>query len=161
MKPWPSQARPKMGLSGQAQAGRSLHTWEVRNRKRAKLNALNGQWQSLKDEASEMDHTYLETNKGNLTHRQKQCQKCQTDKRANRLKINVHEWPLPQAMAQAQLVLFELSPPRAFSAWREITSKILLDIGMTNAPDKADQPKLLLDTYSGLRHWAVLHTYHR
>ncbi len=137
------------------------HAWEVRNRKRAELNALNGQWQSLKDEASEMDHTYLEINKGNLTHRQKLCQKCQTDKRANRLKIDVHEWPLPQATAQAQLVVFELSPPRAFSAWREITSKILLDIGMTNAPDKADQPKLLLDTYSGLRHWAVLHTYHR
>ncbi|KAH8992975.1 hypothetical protein EDB92DRAFT_2086709 [Lactarius akahatsu] len=32
---------------------------------------------------------------------------------------------------------------------------------MTNAFDNADQPKLLLDAYSGLNHWAVRHTYHR
>ncbi|KAI9441022.1 hypothetical protein H4582DRAFT_1811232 [Lactarius indigo] len=137
------------------------HAWEERNRKRAELDTLNRQWQTLKDEASEMDHTYLENVNGNLTHRNKQCQKCQLDKRANKLKIDVHEWPLPRATAQAQLVVFELSPPRAFSAWREITSKILLDIRMTDAPDNADQPKLLLETYSGLRNWAVRHSYHR
>ncbi|KAH9033550.1 hypothetical protein EDB85DRAFT_1890221 [Lactarius pseudohatsudake] len=137
------------------------HAWEERNRKRAELDALNGQWQTLKDEASEMDHTYLENVNGNITHRNKHCKKCQIDKRANRLKIDVHEWPLPQATAQAQLVVFELAPPRAFSAWREITSKILLDIRMTDAPDNADQPMLLLDTYSSLRDWAVRHTYHR
>ncbi|KAH8997132.1 hypothetical protein EDB86DRAFT_3043676 [Lactarius hatsudake] len=137
------------------------HAWEERNRKRAELDALNGQWQTLKDMASEMDHTYLENVNGNILHRNKQCKKCQLDKRANRLKIDVHEWPLPQATAQAQLVVFELAPPRAFSAWREIVSKILLDIRMTNAPESADQPKLLLDAYSGLSHWAVRHTYHR
>ncbi|KAH9017600.1 hypothetical protein EDB84DRAFT_1276503 [Lactarius hengduanensis] len=137
------------------------NAWEERNRKRAELDALNGQWQTLKDEASEMDHTYLENVSGGITHRNKQCQKCQIDKRANKLKIDVHEWPLPQATAQAQLVVFELAPPRAFSAWREITSKILLDIGTTNTFDNADQPKLLLDAYSGLNHWAVRHTYHR
>ncbi|KAH9056702.1 hypothetical protein EDB87DRAFT_1687037 [Lactarius vividus] len=137
------------------------HASDERNRKRAELDALNGQWQTLKDEASEMDHTYLENFNGNIIHRKKQCQKCQLDKRANKLKIDVHEWPLPRATAQAQLVVFELAPPRAFSAWREITSKILLDIRVTNVPDNADQPKLLLDTYSGLRDWAVRHRYHR
>ena len=136
--------------------------WEQRNRKRAELDSLNAQWQSLKDSAAEISHTYVEVNNGNtLTHRPKRCQKCQTDKAANRLKIDVHEWPLPQAMAQAQLVTFELSPPRAFSAWREVTYMILFDIRMTNASDGANQPKLLLDTFSGLQHWAVRHPYHR
>ena len=136
--------------------------WEERNRKRAELDSLNAQWQSLQDSAAEIDHTYVEVNNGNkLTHRPKRCQKCQTEKAANRLKIDVHEWPLPQATAQAQLVTFELSPPRAFSSWREVTYMILFDIRMTNAADGANQPRLLLDTFSGLRHWAVRHPYHR
>ncbi|KAH9169113.1 hypothetical protein EDB89DRAFT_1908861 [Lactarius sanguifluus] len=140
------------------------HAWEERNQKRAELDALNERWQTLKTESAKMDHTLSENNKGNMTHwhQAKQCQKCQIDKRAKKLRIDVHEWPLPQATAQAQLIVFELAPPRAFSAWREITSKILLDIGIvTNAPDNTNQPKLLLDSYSGLRDWAVRHTYHR
>ncbi|KAH9040265.1 hypothetical protein EDB83DRAFT_2228304 [Lactarius deliciosus] len=138
------------------------HAWEERNQKRAELDALNEQWQTLKVEASNMDHTISENNKGKMTHGVKRCQKCQIDKMAKKLTIDVHEWPLPQATAQAQLVVFELAPPRAFSAWREITSKVLLDIGIvTNAPDNTNQSMLLLESYSGLRDWAVRHTYHR
>ncbi|KAI9432124.1 hypothetical protein H4582DRAFT_2084063 [Lactarius indigo] len=137
------------------------HAWEERNLKRAELDSLNGQWQLLKYMAAEMDHAYLEDNRGNSTHRNKLCQKCQTNKAANRLKISVHEWPLPQATVQAQLVIFELSPPRAFSTWREITYKILCDIGTPNVSDDANQPKVLLDTFSGLTQWAARHEYHR
>ncbi len=132
---------------------------EQQEEKRAELGVLNERWRSLKDAASRMDHSYTKDYEGNLVHGC--CQKCQTDKKANKLKIDVFEWPLPQATAQAQLVIFELSPPRAFSAWREITYKILADIGMPNASDNADKPKLLLDTFSGLRDWAVCHEYHR
>jgi hypothetical protein len=88
--------------------------------------------------------------------------KCQKNNEAGWLTIGVHEWPLPQASleAVAQSVVFELSPPRAFSTWREITYKIIYDIGMPDAADQAD-PKLLLGDYSGLRDWAVEHKYHR
>ena len=137
------------------------HALKERDQKRAELNTLNRRWQSLQDAASEMSHTSVEDQKGNSSHWPKQCQKCQTEKAAKKLKIKVHEWPLPQATLQAQLVIFELSPPRAFSAWREITYKILCDIGMPNTSDNVDPPKLLLDTFSGLRHWAVHHPYHR
>ncbi|KAH9169131.1 hypothetical protein EDB89DRAFT_2231510 [Lactarius sanguifluus] len=125
------------------------HAWEERILKHAELDSLNGQWELLKYMAAEMDHTYLE-DKGNSTHRKSWCQKCQANIMASKLKIGVHEWPLPQTTVQAQLVIFELSPPRAFSTWREITYKILCDIGMPNASDSADQPKLLMDTFSGL-----------
>ncbi|KAH9160220.1 hypothetical protein EDB89DRAFT_2117301 [Lactarius sanguifluus] len=136
------------------------HAWEERILKHAELDSLNGQWELLKYMAAEMDHTYLE-DKGNSTHRKSWCQKCQANITASKLKIGVHEWPLPQTTVQAQLVIFELSPPRAFSTWREITYKILCDIGMPNASDSADQPKLLMDTFSGLAPWAVRHKYHR
>ncbi|KAH9036254.1 hypothetical protein EDB84DRAFT_1588067 [Lactarius hengduanensis] len=115
---------------------------QQKEEKRAELSDLNERWR--------MDHDYFEDYEGNLVHRR--CRKCQTDGQANKLKIDVFEWPLPQATVEAQLVVFELSPPRAFSAWREITYKILRDIGM---------PKLLLDAFSALKHWAVRHEHHR
>jgi hypothetical protein len=136
------------------------HAMQKREEKRAELGTVNEKWRSLKDAASRMDHTYFKDYEGNPVHGC--CQKCQTDNRANNMKITVHEWPLPEATAQAQLVVFELSPPRAFTAWREITYKVLFDIGMPNTSGKADdRPKLILDTFSGLRHWAACHEYHR
>ncbi|KAH9056908.1 hypothetical protein EDB87DRAFT_1157643 [Lactarius vividus] len=126
--------------------------------KRAELSDLNERWRSLKDAASTMDHDYFKDYEGNLVHGC--CQKCQINNQANRLKIDVFEWPLPQATVEAQLVVFELSPPRAFSAWREITYKILRDIGLPKAHD-TDRPKLLLDAFSALKHWAVRNEYHR
>ncbi len=135
------------------------HAGNQREEKRAELGVLNRWWQDLKDAASMMDHDYIEDYEGNLVHGR--CQKCRSNNEANKLKIDVFEWPLPQATEQAQLVIFELSPPRVFSAWREITYKILYDIGMPNASDNSDQPKLLLDSFSGLSHWAVRHSYHR
>ena len=132
---------------------------QQREQKRAELGVLNERWRSLKDEASRMDHSYFEDYEGNLVHGR--CQKCQTDNTANDMKIDIFEWPLPQKMMEAQSVIFELSPPRAFSAWREMTYKILCDIGMPNTSDNADKAKLLLDTFSGLQNWAVRHSYHR
>ncbi|KAH9019485.1 hypothetical protein EDB85DRAFT_2294152, partial [Lactarius pseudohatsudake] len=108
------------------------HAREERNLKRAELDSLNGQWQLLKYMAAEMDHTYLE-DKGNSTHRD----------------------------STGTIGNFRAFSTTYVSTWREITYKILCDIGMPNAPDSADQPKLLLDTFSGLTQWAVRHEYHR
>ena len=128
-----------------------------RDEKRVELRVLNEKWQSLQTAASAMAHTCSSLDKSRY------CRKCQTTSEADGLTIGVHEWPLPQATLQAQFVVFELSPPRAFSTWREITYKILCDTvkppnetGMSNAADHAEY-KL----HSGLRHWAVRHEYHR
>ena len=133
---------------------------EEQAQKLTELHSLNEQWQSLKDAATEMSHTYSEGKDGDLNHQSSKCQKCRTEHSADSLSIHVHEWPLPQGPVQIQLVVFELSPPRAFSTWRGVTYKILVDIGMPNAFN-ADQPQLFLDTFSGLRHWTVRHSYHR
>ncbi|KAH9019095.1 hypothetical protein EDB84DRAFT_1275959 [Lactarius hengduanensis] len=137
------------------------HARQQWKEKSDELVVLNEKWQSLRDAASMMDHDYTRDYEGNLFHGR--CEKCRINCEARMLKIDVSEWPLPQATVKAQLVIFELSPPRAFSTWREITYKILCDIGKPNASDNSDQPKLLLNTFSGLRDWAVCHghTYHR
>ena len=128
------------------------HAGREREKKRAELSDLNEERQSLLYKASKMSHDH----EWGRSH----CEKCQTLDEANRMEIHVHEWPLPQEPLKAQSVVFELSPPRAFSAWREITFAVLYDIGMPKAADKAE-PKLVLGAYSGLSEWAVGHEYHR
>jgi hypothetical protein len=59
------------------------------------------------------------------------------------------------------MVVFELTPPPAFSAWREITWTILYDIGMPEAQDTQDRPQIFLDTFSGLRQWTAHRSFHR
>ena len=134
---------------------------QEREEKRVELRVLNEKKLSLQAAASAMAHTCSSWD-GRWY-----CRKCQMTSEADGLTIGVHDWPLPQATLQAQLVVFELSPPRAFSTWREITYKILCDIGtpqnkigMSNVADHVE-PKLRLDDYSGLRRWAVRHEYHR
>src|SRR6266571_3257399 len=94
------------------------HALLEREKKRTELGVLNKKRQSLKDATSRMKHT-CDVGRGWY------CEKCQKDDEADALKISVHEWPLPQETFRAQFVVFELSPPSAFSAWREITYKIL------------------------------------
>jgi hypothetical protein len=47
----------------------------------------------------------------------------------------------------AQVVAFELSPPRAFSAWRDITYMILCDIGLHPVTDSRNRSGLFLDAF--------------
>ena len=125
---------------------------QEREGKRVELRALNKKWQRMKDEASNLVH--------NHESRWRYCRKCQTEDEANSLNIGVHEWPLPQETRKAYSIVFELSPPRPFSTWRETTYKILYDIGMPDTADQAE-PKVLLGAYSGLKAWVVNHDYHR
>jgi hypothetical protein len=129
------------------------HARLERERKRAELKDLNEKRESLLYEESRMSHVY------GCQWNRRRCEKCETNYKANHLKIHVHEWPLPQDTLEAQSVVFELSPPRAFSVWREITYAVIHDIGMPHA-DYAG-PKLILNAYFGLRRWAVTDKYHR
>ena len=132
------------------------HAQQERAAKRAELALLNQTSKSLLSEASKRDHEQSKNNFGRDIHRAT-CQKCQLEHRAKALKIRVHEWPLPPSATHAQLAVFELSPPRAFSTWRDITYLILRDIGLPSVPDSRDQPKVLLDSFSGLDRWTPQH----
>ena len=129
---------------------------EERDSKRAELVSLNEEYSSLMSKSSSTDH---ECSVDGLEDRTliKNCQKCQLERRANALKIHIHEWPLPQDLCEAQETVFELSPPRAFSAWRDITYLILRDIGLSSDPDSQGEPQVqvLLGSFSGLDRWAM------
>ena len=134
---------------------------QKRTMKRVELNNLNQRSASLRQEASRLDHeTYImETETEIESIHSKTCRKCRLERQAKALKIGVHEWPLPRSTVLAQQAVFELSPPTAFSAWRGITYLILRDIGLPSVPDPQNQPQVqvLLDSFSGLRHWTATH----
>ena len=129
---------------------------QKREKKRAELDDLNQTSQSLLQQASRLYHEMHENRYGGESH-SSSCQKCRLERQAKALKISVHEWPLPRSTVDAQRAVFELSPPSAFSAWRGITYLILRDIGLFSVPGLQGQPKVqvLLDSFSGLRRWAV------
>ena len=131
------------------------HAEQEREAKRAELISLNERSDSLSCEALELSHEC--TDDPGPHHKTQICQKCRLEGQVKSLKIAVHEWPLPASTMYAQRTVFELSPPHAFSVWRDITYKILRDIGQSSVPDSRDQPHVFLDTFSGLRKWAVKH----
>ena len=125
--------------------------------KRAKLGSLNKKSIFILRKASKMDHKQSKDKFGRGTH-SASCKKCKLESRAKALTIRVHEWPLPTSTMHAQLVVFELAPPRAFSIWRDITYIILRDIGRPEQLSVSlDTPICgdVLDSFSPLRRWVA------
>jgi len=140
-------------ISAQAQRERAA--------KRAKLVALNKKSKSLIAKASKMDHEQTKDRFGRRVH-SASCKKCKLGRRTIDMKIRIHEWPLPPSAMHAQLVVFELSPPGAFSAWRDTTYTILRDMGRHHDLDWS-QPSIgnILDSFPDLRRWAPKRQPHR
>jgi len=91
----------------------NMHAQQERAAKREELASLKQKSNSILGQASKMDHEQSKNSSGRQVH-SATCQKCQLEDRAKTLRIYVHEWPLPLSAMHAQLVVFELSPPRAF-----------------------------------------------
>ena len=126
-----------------------------REKKRVELSSLNRQSNSLFLQASELSHECSTGNRAKNKYKKKSCRRCKLECQARSLKIRVHEWPPPSSKVHAQRTVFELSPPHAFSVWRDTTYMILRDICRPPVPYSRDKPEILLDTYSGLSRWAV------
>ncbi|KAF1968390.1 hypothetical protein BU23DRAFT_514913 [Bimuria novae-zelandiae CBS 107.79] len=56
------------------------------------------------------------------------CSKCQLEKDARSLSIEVHEWPLSSDKSQAKATVFELQIEKPFSNWRDITAYLALEV---------------------------------
>ena len=137
----------------------TTHAHQEREEKRAELKSRNQQAYSLSIRASMLEHA-RSYELGTEMHRIG-CQKCDLEHQVRNQTTQVHEWPLPRSTQNAQLVVFELSPPRAFSAWRGITYMILRDIGTPSVPDLECPPNFILDSFSGLQQWVQDQEDHR
>lgn len=128
-----------------------------RSEKLSELERLNAEYASLMAQAERTPHKTYEDDEGLRIHVRKGCRKCDLEEKANALKIDIYEWPLPEEEDRVRRVVFELQVPPAFAFWRDITYKILVDIGAKEPRDKTTAQVLLPD-YEGLETW-VSHPY--
>ena len=84
------------------------------------------------------------------------CTHCYVVRRRRRLRISIHEDPLPsndsnRDIVQKQAILFELDIPASFALYRDVTWRIRSTFGYPNNTRAATSPELLLCEYSQLK----------
>ncbi|KAL8793776.1 MAG: hypothetical protein Q9195_003606 [Heterodermia aff. obscurata] len=123
---------------------------EQKAAKKAEWERKQMEYNSLKAEAAALRCTMIIDDWGNETHNRRSCHKCEIEKKAQEMTIDIYEWPLPQDEAQCRAALFELDCPPGFAAWRKLTWLIIQDLGRTR-PSEGTQPSDTVLSYSGLK----------
>jgi hypothetical protein len=124
---------------------------QARRRKIAELEKMNAQYEALHAQSLDMDHEdFWSQKKRRLVHNfAGKCQRCKIENAAGKLKIQVHEWPLPTDARQAEATVFELRLPPTFAIWRSVTFAILAPIGTPKWEAHGD-PFVVLPRYDQL-----------
>jgi len=80
------------------------------------------------------------------------CYKCREKASAYNMRIEVHEWPLPQDDLDAKAATFELKCPIVYQTWRTTTYTLLYEFCQPSQPSTAvdRNPPLKLKDYTGL-----------
>ncbi|THV04293.1 hypothetical protein K435DRAFT_961925 [Dendrothele bispora CBS 962.96] len=79
------------------------------------------------------------------------CPKCNLIKAAEKLAIEIHEWPLPRNEHAAKMTVFELKCPQTFAIWRDATSLLLRDVCRNPRKNQPKaKPAITLDKYTAL-----------
>ncbi|KAJ7574857.1 hypothetical protein C8J56DRAFT_462654 [Mycena floridula] len=81
------------------------------------------------------------------------CRLCILTTKAEALRVDVHEWPLPEDPDLAKHLVFELAPPPVFAHWRTVTFSLMKDIIMIEVPEQpvGAPPRMHLESYEGLK----------
>ncbi|KAF8454797.1 hypothetical protein BGX38DRAFT_1171611 [Terfezia claveryi] len=96
--------------------------------KRIELSSKMAEQEQLKETAHAMEcEYYIDQKKGTQRH-QYRCQKCLIIKEAERFRVEVFEWPLPDDDLESKVVVFELMCPRGISVWRDTTYSVLKEV---------------------------------
>ncbi|KAL8375542.1 hypothetical protein RB599_002029 [Gaeumannomyces hyphopodioides] len=104
---------------------------KARDAKVAELNRLQSEYRDLKSRHDSLDCEYVDVWKSQFREYRSEhgnCSKCKLKQRMDGLTINIYEWPLPRTPSVANATVFELRPPHHFSAWRETTVFLFLDV---------------------------------
>lgn len=99
----------------------------ARVRKEKELIEKSSEYEALLKGAAETACLYTEDefNPAMRQHNDRLCTKCFLQRKARRMRIQIHEALLPSDAIQAKAVVFELCVPQGFAAWRDTTWYIL------------------------------------
>ncbi|WQF85211.1 hypothetical protein CDEST_10225 [Colletotrichum destructivum] len=103
-----------------------------RERKKNELRRLKDKYDDLmrKYHASSCEY-YQGYNKKTgvpYTAHSRYCSRCSYFDQANSLKVEIHEWPLPNGLLALKSTVFELSVPEGFGSWREASIYFLFNV---------------------------------
>ncbi|KAL2004510.1 hypothetical protein VTN00DRAFT_3395 [Thermoascus crustaceus] len=131
---------------------------EQRSRKKAELTEKQQQYNRLIQESKSLSCQYIphwdSLSQFTWIH-DSACQKCNLEREARSLMIEVHEWPLPEETAAMKSAIFELDAPVEFTRWRDTTYCILIDV-CTPGSSKSETGRKIyhLHDYDALKHFA-------
>ena len=127
----------------------------ARTKKEEEWKEMSAEFEDLTHTASEMSHIYTTEFNSFFQNHARDCPKCRMERMAGRMKIQVHEHPLPTSSVLAKAVIFELKCPGAFAAYRDATWKIISALGHAKLTP-GFEPKVLISEYSELRRFRNL-----
>jgi len=130
----------------------------ARELKKQEWETKSAEYESLLKKAAEKPCLYfdLEDTFGKIysVHDDRNCEKHYLERAAKKLRIAVHEYPLPDDQDAAKAAVFELLCPCGFATWRDTTWNIISKLG--REPQITDRaPQLLLRDYSELQGYGM------
>lgn len=122
--------------------------------KTLELQQKQQQYDTLQAQAAMRSCDYFTHWHEGWTRHDRNCIRCGLIKQAAQLRIEVHEWPLPEDNLARAAVMFELRCPAPFAIWRETTFRILTDLcSAVPTPPNDQEPFDSPATYSGLKQY--------
>lgn len=116
------------------------------------------EWEDMSKEYEQLERRIAESTcmyvqDGLQTRHDDRCTKCYMQRCAKRMSIAIHEHFLPSNPVHAKALIFELSCPLAFSAYRNATWKILGTLAQPKLTD-CFEPRLRLEDYEPLKRYS-------
>ena len=124
----------------------------LRSLKEVQWRELSEDYRRLKDDAKS-ESCITRRNCDGETYHPADCPKCNLNRRAAAMTIDVHEWPLPRDEFSCISAVFELDCPVEFVAWRDLTWTIVHDLARKQSSNLS-QPAVSLFCYAGLKEYA-------
>ena len=105
---------------------------QARKSKLDELERLKARYQTLMTQFHQVHCDFIEIIDRHTglseEHHSGNCVRCHYKSQADRLEIQVHEWPLPENQCRAKTVTFELRLPSWFGNWRDSTAYITMHV---------------------------------
>jgi len=120
-----------------------------RQSKHEELTRMNASHAELMQKYNDTSCSYGINRRGCFFHHN-HCQRCAYKKNADKLRIKVHEWPLPAEKIEFCMVVFELNLPLSYGRWRDATHYLLQSICYTNSSQSGRVEDYKLSNYQGL-----------
>ncbi|KAF2420579.1 hypothetical protein EJ08DRAFT_25307 [Tothia fuscella] len=96
------------------------------------------------------DHIWYEER----VHDDQHCTKCDQERKAHRMTIEIHEDYLPARAEIARAVVFELLCPQAFASYRQATWQIIGKLGLAQQT-QGTEPRIVVSEYKNLRQFSI------